>query len=138
MDTPFLKYFRILIIALSTLIIVGNFVFGFFGVMAQQERQGMEQPEPGLQYADFRKQLEGVRIAGFLSDGNETAEGNDGQFMLAQYMLAPTVLDLNNPGHRYNILDCSTPQAALGILKMIDSKPIYVNAFGKIIAERAL
>jgi hypothetical protein len=138
MNFPFLKYFRIFIIALSALIILANFVFGFIGVMAQLERQKTESIEPGIQYADLKKGLEGVRDAGFLTGGSETAEGNDGQLMLAQYILAPTVLDLNNPAHRYNVLDCSTPQEALGMLKIIDAKPLYVNAFGKILAERNL
>jgi hypothetical protein len=138
MKKPFLVYFQILIIALSVLFIMVNLVFGFFGVMAQITRQENEQIEPGTQYVDFKKELQGVPMAGFLTDGNETIEGNDGQFMLAQYILAPTVLDLDNPNHRYSIIDCSTPEKALGILKVINAKPVHVNAFGKILAERAL
>ncbi len=106
--------------------------------MAQQERQKTDSLEPGFQYADLKEGLQGVPIAGFLTGGNETAEGNDGQFMLAQYVLAPTVLDLNNTTHRYTILDCTTPQEALGMLKIINAKPVHVNAFGKILAEKNL
>ena len=138
MDTPFLKYSRIVIFGLSIILIIINFVFGFFGVMAQIARQKTNRVDPGIQYAAFKKDLEGVRIAGFLSDGNETPEGNDGQFMLAQYMLAPTILDLNISTHRYSILDCSTPGKAMGILKIINAKPIRVNLFGKILAEKNL
>jgi len=138
MDTPFLKYSRMTIITLSAILIVANFVFGFFGVMAELTNSRNNRIEPGIQYADLKKDLEGVRIAGFLSDGNETPEGNDGQFMLAQYMLAPTILDLNISTHRYSILDCSTPGKAMGILKIINAKPIRVNLFGKILAEKNL
>jgi len=136
---PLLKYFRILVIALASLLIVTNFVSGFFGVMAQIVREQQRPPlEPGIQYADLKKSLSGIRIAGFLTDGDATAEGNDGQFMLAQYMLAPTILDLNNSDHHYSIINCSTPEKAMGILKIINAKPLQINMYGKIIAERNL
>ena len=136
MEIPFKKYSQMTLLVASVVVIALNLGFGFLSVMAQLTRDKNDIVEPGIQYADLKKGLAGVREAGFLTSGNETAEGNDGQFMLAQYMLAPTVLDLNNSTHRYSVLDCANPQEALGILKIINAKPIYVNAFGKILAER--
>lgn len=132
------SYFRVFLVGVSALLVAVNAVLGFMGVMAQRQLGGPEQLEPGFQYADLKGYLQGVRTAGFLSDGNQTAEGNDGQFMMAQYILAPTVLDLGNASHRYTVLDCSTPQAALGLFKIIQAKPLHVNPFGKIIAEKTL
>jgi len=138
MKTSFLKYFHIFIICLALLFVLVNLVSGFFGVMAQIRREKALLVEPGIQYSEFKEMLKGVRIAGFLTDGNEKPDNNDGQLMLAQYMLAPTILDLDNSNHRYNILSCSTPQAAVGILKIINAKPLGVNIYGKIIAEKNL
>lgn len=129
------KYFRILIIAATLLLIIFNFFTGFVSVMAQLSRPAAS--DPSIEFSGLKEKLAGVRQAGFLSESESSAEGNDGRFLLAQYALAPTILDLNNPDHRYSILSCATPQAAIGIMKMIGAKPVHVNLFGKILAERS-
>ena len=41
------------------------------------------------------------------------------QFEQAQYMLAPTVLDLNHTQYHWVIFDCTSPQAAMGAIQQL-------------------
>ncbi len=130
------KYIRTFIIFIASVLIALNLAVGFISAKSQISRPAPI--DPSIEFADLKERLQGIRQAGFLSEKNSTAEGNDGRFLLAQYTLAPTVLDLNNPAYRYNVLSCSTPQAAISIMMLIGAQPIYINTFGKIIAERPL
>jgi len=92
--------------------------------------------KPGYHFADLRNHLTGVEIAGFLTDKDTSSENNDGKFLEAQAILAPTVLDLNNPNHPLIVLDCTNMVAAFDILNQLNAEPIYVNSYGKILAKR--
>jgi len=129
-------YLRLFFIALFGILIAINFFTISTKTIKQVKNLDKQFLEPGFEFAGLKKPLEGIPKAGYLSEKNQTAENQDGRFMMAQYMLAPTVLDLNNPNHQYLILDCSRPEAALYLLKETKAKPIAVTPFGKILAER--
>ena len=118
------------------LLVLGNLFYDTIGVMAQITKPNKASLEPGFEFKDLQPMLTGVEVVGYLSEKNQTSSGNDGRFLMAQYILAPVVLDLENPSHKVNILDCSNPDAAMSILKIIQAKPVYMNSFGKIIAQR--
>ena len=130
------SYLAIFFIGIIILLITINLVINGISIMAQITTLGSRSTEPGFQYFDLKEKLEGETAVGFLSETTPTADDNDGKFMMAQYMLAPILLDLSNPGHRINIIDTSTPDSAKSILSIIRARPTYVNPFGKIIAER--
>ncbi len=132
---PYLSKF---LIGALVILIVSNLVLNFISIMAQITTVANRSVEPGFQYFDLKEKLEDYDIVGFLSETTPTPEDNDGRFMMAQYILAPILLDLNNPAHHINIIDASTPQKAGSILSIIKGKPIYINPFGKIIVERKL
>ena len=119
------------------LLILINLKYDAIGVMAQITRPNKISLEPGFEFKDLKPMLKNVESVGYLSEKDQTASGNDGRFLMAQYILAPVVLDLNSPAHEINVLDCSTPDAAISVLKIIQAKPIYMNSFGKIIAQRS-
>ncbi|MDD3375628.1 MAG: hypothetical protein PHY73_07920 [Candidatus Omnitrophica bacterium] len=131
-----ISYLANSIIGIIILLIIINLAFNSISIMAQITTIEKRSTEPGFQYADLKDQLKNETIVGFLSEKNQTPEGNDGGFMMAQYMLAPILLDLDNPDHKINIIDASTPDAAKSILSIIRAKPVYISPFGKIIAER--
>ncbi|HOW35552.1 MAG TPA: hypothetical protein PL155_03990 [Candidatus Omnitrophota bacterium] len=93
---------------------------------------------PGFEFADFKDKLTGINAIGFLTDKNMSPERNDGQFLAAQYTLAPVILDLNNPNYRLNILDCTNLADAFGIMQGISAEPAFINPYGKILAQRGL
>ncbi|MDP8265977.1 MAG: hypothetical protein P9M07_03425 [Candidatus Aceula meridiana] len=129
-------YLRLFFIALFCILIAINFFTISTKTVEQVKNLDKKFLEPGFEFAGLRKDLKGIPKAGYLSEKNQTAENQDGRFMMAQYMLAPTVLDLNNPNHRYLILDCTQPKAAIYLLEKTNAKPIAVTPFGKILAER--
>lgn len=94
------------------------------------------QIEPGTEFEGLKESLHNIPVAGYLSDKIQSSENNDGRFMMAQYMLAPTVLDLQNMDHQYLVLDCSTPQAVQYFLTKLKAKPIAMTIFGKILCVK--
>ena len=93
-------------------------------------------PEPGFEFAGFKEKLSGLKRVGFLTNKDMSPERNDGQFLGAQYMLAPVVLDLGNPRYRWVILDCTSLIPAFDMMQEIKAAPIDVNEHSKVLAER--
>ena len=92
--------------------------------------------EPGMEFAGFKKHLVGKTVVGFLTDKNMSPENNDGQFLKAQYALAPVVLDLGESRHRFLVLDCSNILTAFDLLQQLNAEPVEVNPFNKIFAQK--
>ena len=91
---------------------------------------------PGLEYLDFRPFLNQTTQAGFLTDKPMNPENNDGQFLAAQYILAPTRLELNNPQNSMFLIDATSLPAAMRMLKDVHASPVYVNPYGKVLAHK--
>jgi len=92
--------------------------------------------EPGHEHLDFKDFLGGAKEIGFLTDKDMSAEKNDGQFLKAQYALAPLLLDLNNPNHEFLIIDPTSIFSALEINQDLKADFVHVNGFNKILAQR--
>lgn len=56
------------------------------------------------------------------------------QFAQAQYVLAPIILELNNPNHLFILFDCTTEETAMKKIQEAGLKPIKKNQFGIILA----
>ena len=93
-------------------------------------------PEPGYEFADLKNKLKGVKRVGFLTNKDMSSERNDGQFLAAQYMLAPTILDCDSQEYRLFVIDATALIPAFDIMQSIGAEPIYVNRYSKILAER--
>lgn len=74
------------------------------------------------------------RIVGYYTDKNIEHPLVIAQIQQAQYLLAPTVLDLTTMQHPFVILDCSSPQAALSKIQELGLQPLKANNFGIILA----
>ena len=105
---------------------------------ALTRRPGENIQYPGYEFQDLRQKLPAVRRAGFLTDKDMSPERNDGQFLAAQFIFAPAVLDLNNPHHEFLILDYTSLPAALDAMKKNDIRTLYINGYGKILGRRNL
>ena len=92
--------------------------------------------EPGIQYAAFKKPLEGVAAAGFLTNQDMSPEKNEGGFLQAQYILAPTILELNNPNHTYNILDFTDQIYVFYMIKKFNFKRVADTEWAKVLVKR--
>ncbi|MBF0533259.1 MAG: hypothetical protein HQL23_09245 [Candidatus Omnitrophica bacterium] len=106
-----------------------NLYFHFHG-------QGGYTQEPGGQFAGFKDVLKNEHKVNYITNRDITPEKNDGQFLMSQYQLAPTVIELNSKDNRFSIIDTNDPQFALNTLKSTNSIPIIVNEYGKVLAVK--
>ena len=79
----------------------------------------------GFQFIGLENIFKDIRSVGYYTDkdliNNSLAIA---QFEQAQYMLAPTVLDLNHTEYHWVIFDCTSPQVAMETIKRLGLIPM--------------
>ncbi len=78
----------------------------------------------GDKFLGLDKVLRNMKYVGYYTDKDLDVNQNAAEFAQAQYVLAPTILDLNNTNHPYIIFNCSTPEAAITKIKEIKAIPL--------------
>jgi hypothetical protein len=79
----------------------------------------------GFQFAGLADVFKGVHTVGYYTD--KDLDNNPlavAQFEQAQYMLVPTVLDLNNTSWHWVIFDCTSQQAAMQAIQHLGFTPL--------------
>ena len=74
------------------------------------------------------------RVVGYYTDKNIEDALVVAQYEQAQYLLAPTVLDINHTDHPFVIFDCSSPEVAIRTIKDLGLQPIKANNLGIVLA----
>ena len=77
----------------------------------------------GFQFMGLEDVFKGIRSVGYYTDKDLNNALAIAQFEQAQYMLAPTVLDLNQTQYHWVIFDCTSPQVAMGVIKRLGFTP---------------
>ncbi len=91
----------------------------------------------GYQFKGLEQFTKGITHIGYYTDKNiKTDEAASKMFAHAQYILAPSILDLNNTDHDYILLVCSNEKVAWAKLKEIKALPLRRNKYGMILARR--
>ena len=90
--------------------------FNLFTAYAQaivqlQDRTTIPLHSLGFQFMGLENVFKDVRTVGYYTDKDLNNPLAIAQFEQAQYMLAPTVLDLNHTQYHWVIFDCTSPQA---------------------------
>ena len=88
----------------------------------------------GFKFMGLEKILANQTYAGYYTDKNMDNSLTVAQFEQAQYMLSPTVLDLNNTNHPLVIFDCTTPAAGMAKIKELGLVPASISNTGIILA----
>ncbi len=88
----------------------------------------------GLKFSGLDDILEHETIIGYTSDLDIKETGPLADYEQAQYMLAPIVLDIINPAHKFIVINPSNDTAALDKLKEFKARPLLRNQFGVILA----
>ncbi len=112
----------------------------FIGVNAYQLYKKLS-PErtvhfAGLKFSGLNEYLKNETRIGYATDLDIKETGPLAEYEQAQYILAPTILDVTGKAHKYFIVNCSTEAAALNKLKELNATPILRNQFGIILALR--
>ena len=90
----------------------------------------------GTKFIGLEGLFKDVDIVGYYTDKDLDQTTDAMQFSQAQYVLAPTLLDLNNTEHEYILFDCRSDLTAFMKMKEIKTVPLMKNQFGIILAQR--
>lgn len=121
--------FKILFLVLCLILICVN-SFQLFGKLSPQHPIGFS----GLKFSGLSDILDKETAIGYVSDLDLKEAGPLAEYEQAQYMLAPVVLDITNPAHKFMIINPSNDAAALDKLKEFNARPLLRNQFGVILA----
>lgn len=81
----------------------------------------------GYQFMGLESVFKGIRTVGYYTDKDLTNPLAIAQFEQAQYMLVPTVLDLNHTQYHWVIFDCTNPRVALEVIHRLGFTPLKIN-----------
>ncbi len=132
------KYVRLknIIIIISIILFLRSSFYLFVYTMSQIMHRHEEILEPGSQFATFKKYLKGQKSIGFLTDKDMSPEHNNGFFSQTQYILAPIVVNLNNPENQFNILDYSKMDDIIYSIYALKSVRLTSNEYGQALIRR--
>lgn len=107
---------------------------------SHQEIRGLRKLMPyqmtGYQFAGLTQFTKGMKYIGYITDEDVTKSDEAHRlFAHAQYMLAPSILDLNNTEHEFLLFVCSDERKALEKIKELNAVPLKRNPFGMILAR---
>ncbi len=91
----------------------------------------------GYQFNGLDEFTKDISHIGYYTDLDiETDTAASKMFAHAQYMLAPSILDLNNTDHDYILFVCSNEKVAWQKIKEVKALPLRRNKYGMILARR--
>jgi hypothetical protein len=107
-------------------------VFDLFAAYSQaivqiQDRTTIPLHSLGFQFMGLENVFKGVRTVGYYTDKDLSNPLAIAQYEQAQYMLAPTVLDLDHTQYRWVIVDCTSLQAAKEVIERLGLTPMKIN-----------
>ena len=105
-------------------------------ILHQNHRESMKLHNLGDQFKGLEEILKGQRTVGYYTDKNIEESLVVAQYEQAQYVLAPTVLKINDLSYPMAIFDCTSPAVAIAKMQAEGFKPIMANNTGIIVAVR--
>ena len=105
--------------------------FDLFAAYAQaihqlQDRSTIPLHSLGFQFMGLENVFKDVHTVGYYTDKDLNNPLAIAQYEQAQYMLVPTVLDLNHTQYHWVIFDCTSPQTAMQAIKLLGLTPLKI------------
>jgi len=123
-----MKVFKNIFLTCLVLVAAFDLLTAYAQAIAQlSDRTSIPLHSLGFQFMGLEGVFKDVRRVGYYTDKDLSNTLAIAQFEQAQYMLAPTVLDLNNTQYHWVIFDCTSPQAALDAIKHLGLTPVKIN-----------
>jgi len=101
---------------------------------------GLRQQHPfvfgGDAFTGVKDIIQGEKYVSYITDKNLNIDKNIAEFSQAQFSLAPVILDLNNPNHRFLLINCESKPHAQAVLKYYKAQPLRQSNLGVILAAR--
>jgi len=92
-----------------------------------QDRTTIPLHSLGFQFMGLENFFKDVRTVGYYTDKDLDNSLAIAQFEQAQYMLVPTVLDLNHTQYHWVIFDCTSPQVAMAAIQRLGFNPMKIR-----------
>lgn len=86
------------------------------------------------QFVPLQGVFKNIPRAGYYTDKNLAMPLVLAQYQQAQYVLAPTVLEINNTSFPLTLFDCTSPQVAIDTMKALNLVPVSQSPTGLILA----
>lgn len=96
-------------------------------VREAQDRTTVPLHSLGYQFIGLENIFKDVHTVGYFTDKDLDNPLAVAQFEQAQYMLVPTVLDLNHTQYRWVIFDCTSPQVAMAAIQHLGLTPMKAH-----------
>ena len=90
----------------------------------------------GTKFSGLENILKQETRIGYITDLDLKETAVLAEYEQAQYVLAPAILEFNNPNSRFLIIHCSSDTAASRMLKDLGARSLTRNNFGVILAMR--
>ena len=116
--------FLIIALLMASFNLFASYIQGFAEL---HDRTSVPLHSLGFQFMGLENVFKDVRTVGYYTDKDLNDTLAIAQFEQAQYILAPTVLDLNHTQYHWVIFDCTSPQAAMGAIKNLGLTPLKAN-----------
>jgi len=96
-----------------------------------QDPRPIAQRNPGYQFIGLADVFKNIHHVGYFTDKDLSVNSTDSQaiaqYEQAQYMLAPTVLDINQTQYHWVIFDCTNPLVAIEAIKKLGFTPVKAH-----------
>jgi hypothetical protein len=123
-----MRKLKIIFFICLSLAAVCDLITAYSQAIAQfQDRTTIPLHSLGFQFMGLDNVFKGVRTVGYFTDKDLSNTLALAQFEQAQYMLAPTVLDLNHTQYHWVIFDCTSPDKAMEAIKNLGLTPLKEN-----------
>ncbi len=134
--TKLLRPQSLFLLATAFLVLINAVDFLAQTAATRQKRKTIPYYFLGLKFAGLKEMFRNVPFAGYYTDRNLNEKTNAAEFAQAQYVLAPTILELNHTGHEWTFFDCASEEKAAAKIREIGAEPVKRNAFGIVITRK--
>ena len=90
----------------------------------------------GHQFSQLQEVFNNIEYVGYYTDKDLKDSKNNMFYSQAQFVLAPTILDINNTKHKYILFDCTSDTVALKKIIELKLKPLKRSKQGIILAGK--
>jgi len=100
------------------------------------KQKNMPFPQPGFHFNGFKEYLKNVDKVGYLTSKPIDSVNNDGFYLLAQFALAPTIIEVGNADNEYIIIDSVNMAFIVETIKNNNLTRVTNNLYGQALYKR--
>ncbi len=90
----------------------------------------------GFKFAGLESIFQDIPYVGYYTNKSLDNPEHAAQFAQAQYLLTPTILDLDYKKHEFILFDCTSEDVAFAKMQSMRATPLKRNKFGIILARQ--